>query len=103
MRTAVTVAGDLVRELVPHKGLIKGKITIGTVERVMFWHRDGRFTPVRPTPMDLRTKAVAATRTTPSQIEARTRVDLLNYEFERRIDREIRDLGSDYDHMADDY
>lgn len=56
MRTAMTVAGDLVSDLVAHKGLLKGKLIMGTTERVMFWHRDGRFTPVRPTQMDLRTR-----------------------------------------------
>lgn len=56
MRTAVTVAGDLVRDLVAHKGLLKGRLVMGGSERVMFWHRNGRFTPVRPTKMDLRTR-----------------------------------------------
>ena len=56
MRTAVTVAGDLVRDLVAHKGLLKGKLVMGGSERAMFWHRNGRFTQVRATQFDLRTK-----------------------------------------------
>lgn len=56
MRTAVTVSGDLVRDLIAHKGMLKGKIVIGGAERPMFWYRNGRFTPVRPTKMDLRTR-----------------------------------------------
>lgn len=49
-----TVAGDEVADAHMHKGLVKGTVLETQSNRTLFWYRNGRLTPARETPLDLR-------------------------------------------------
>lgn len=49
-----TRSGQPVSDAHMHRGLVRGYVEEGGNQRLMFWHRNGRLTPLAETELDLR-------------------------------------------------